>query len=151
MGVLKCINHPEREVDGACVYCGKLFCSDCLVEADGKLYCKSDVGKALKEAKEEAAASKSVSPNIVINNANTNMNTNNNTAGGMAYPYKSKLVAALLCFFFGVFGVHRFYVGKIGTGVLWLLTGGLCGVGALIDFIVILIGGFRDKANMPLK
>jgi hypothetical protein len=151
VGVLKCINHPEREVDGACVYCGKLFCSDCLVEADGKLYCKSDVGKALKEAKEEAAASKSVSPNIVINNANTNMNTNNNTAGGMAYPYKSKLVAALLCFFFGVFGVHRFYVGKIGTGVLWLLTGGLCGVGALIDFIVILIGGFRDKANMPLK
>lgn len=151
MGVLKCINHPEREVDGACVYCGKLFCSDCLVEADGKLYCKSDVGKALKEAKEEVAASKSVSPNIVINNANTNMNTNNNTAGGMAYPYKSKLVAALLCFFFGVFGVHRFYVGKIGTGVLWLLTGGLCGVGALIDFIVILIGGFRDKANMPLK
>lgn len=148
---MKCINHPEREVDGACVYCGKLFCSDCLVEADGKLYCKSDVGKALKEAKEEVAASKSVSPNIVINNANTNMNTNNNTAGGMAYPYKSKLVAALLCFFFGVFGVHRFYVGKIGTGVLWLLTGGLCGVGALIDFIVILIGGFRDKANMPLK
>jgi len=67
------------------------------------------------------------------------------------YYVNSKLVAALLCFFFGVFGVHRFYAGKIGTGVLWLLTGGLCGVGALIDFIVILIGGFRDKANMPLK
>ncbi len=146
---MKCMNHPEREAEGACVYCGKLFCSDCLVDADGKFYCKADVGRVLKEVKEEAAATKTANPNIVINNANTNVNTN--TAGGTGYPYKSKLAAALLCFLLGVFGAHRFYVGKIGTGILWLLTGGLFGVGALVDFIVILIGGFRDKANMPLK
>jgi len=35
---------------------------------------------------------------------------------------KSRLVALLLCFFFGILGAHRFYVGKIGTGVLMLLT-----------------------------
>ena len=142
---MKCINHPEREVDGACVYCGKLFCSDCLVEADGKLYCKSDVGKALKEAKEEVAASKSVSPNIVINNANTNMNTNNNTAGGMAYPYKSKLVA-LPCFL--VFWSAQ-VLCRQDRQVLWLLTGGLCGVA--YRFYSHPYRRIQDKANMPLK
>lgn len=62
-------------------------------------------------------------------------------------PFKSRLLAALLCFFFGVFGVHRFYVGKIGTGFLWLLTLGLFGIGWITDLIIIIIGGFRDKAG----
>ena len=146
---MRCNNHPEREAEGACVYCGKLFCSDCLVEANGKMYCKADVGNVIRDAKDEAAAVRNASPNIIINSANNNTNTN--TVGGANYPYKSKLVTALLCFFLGGLGVHRFYVGKIGTGIIWLLTAGLCGFGWLIDFIVILIGGFRDKAKMPLK
>ena len=148
--MVDCYNHAGREAEGACVYCGKLFCSECLVEANGKMYCKADVGNVLREARDETAAAKNTNPNIIINNANNNSNTNTVGAGGN-YPYKSKLVAALLCFFFGILGVHRFYVGKVGTGLIWLFTGGLCGVGALIDFIVILIGGFRDKAKMPLK
>lgn len=148
---MNCTNHSDREAVGACVYCGKLFCNDCLVEANGKMYCRSDIGNVLNEVKNEAAASKNVNPNIVINNANANTNTNTNMAGGSNYPSKSKLVAALLCFFLGYLGLHRFYVGKIGTGVIWLLTGGIFGFGWIIDFIVILIGGFRDKANMPLK
>lgn len=58
---------------------------------------------------------------------------------------KSRLVALLFCFFLGAFGVHRFYVGKIGTGILMLLTFGGCGIWAIIDLILIIAGSFRDK------
>ncbi len=64
---------------------------------------------------------------------------------------KSRLVAFLLAFFLGVLGIHRFYVGKIGTGVIWLLTGGLLGVGVLVDWIVILCGNFKDKEGNKLE
>ncbi|WP_188188132.1 TM2 domain-containing protein [Nonomuraea sp. SYSU D8015] len=63
---------------------------------------------------------------------------------------KSWLVAVLLCFFLGALGVHRFYVGKIGTGILQLVTLGGLGVWVLIDFIMILIGKFTDKQGQPL-
>ena len=64
---------------------------------------------------------------------------------------KSKLVAALLCFFLGEFGIHRFYAGKIGTGILWLLTLGFGGIGAIIDFIMILLGKFKDGDGLYIK
>ena len=59
---------------------------------------------------------------------------------------KSRLGALLFCIFLGVFGGHRFYVGKIGTGILIILTaGGVFGVWPLVDLIMIIIGSFRDK------
>ena len=59
---------------------------------------------------------------------------------------KSRLGAALFCALLGIFGAHRFYVGKIGTGLLTILTiGGFCGIWPLVDLILILIGSFRDK------
>lgn len=64
--------------------------------------------------------------------------------------YRSKWVAFILCFFVGVLGFHRFYVGKIGTGILWLFTGGLFGIGWLVDCITILCGSFRDNYGLPL-
>jgi TM2 domain-containing membrane protein YozV len=57
----------------------------------------------------------------------------------------------LLCFFLGGFGVHRFYVGKIGTGILMLITLGGLGIWALVDFIVIACGSFKDAQGLFIK
>lgn len=51
----------------------------------------------------------------------------------------------LFCFFLGMLGAHRFYVGKIGTGILQLITLGGLGIWVLIDLIMIILGAFTDK------
>ena len=60
------------------------------------------------------------------------------------------MAALLLCIFLGGLGVHRFYVGKIGTGIVWLLTGGVFGIGWLVDIIIIAVGNFKDKRGNVL-
>ena len=58
---------------------------------------------------------------------------------------RSRLVALLFCVLLGWIGVHRFYVGKIGTGILMVVTIGGLGIWTLIDLILIAVGSFRDK------
>jgi len=58
---------------------------------------------------------------------------------------KSRLAALLFCFFLGWLGIHRFYVGKTGTGLLMLFTAGGFGIWNLVDFIMIVVGSFTDK------
>ena len=60
------------------------------------------------------------------------------------------LPTLLICWFLGIFGVHRFYTGHTGIGVVQLLTLGGCGIWAFIDFILIIIGSFRDSHGRPL-
>ena len=63
---------------------------------------------------------------------------------------KKMVVAALLCFFLGYFGIHRFYVGKVGTGILMIVTLGGLGIWVLVDLIMIITGSFKDKENRKL-
>lgn len=98
-------------------------------------------------------------PTIIINNNNENYNTpvNANAAYPPSHPGvsftaspKSKGIALLLCIFLGYFGVHYFYVGKIFKGLAYLFTGGLFGIGWLIDIVRIALGSFRDSWGYPL-
>ena len=63
--------------------------------------------------------------------------------------HRSRILAIILCCvgFVGLGGLHRLYVGKLGTGILWLLTGGLFGIGTIVDLISLIIGTFTDNAG----
>lgn len=50
---------------------------------------------------------------------------------------KSKWVSFFLCLFLGVFGAHKFYEGRILLGILYIFTGGLFGIGVIIDLVVL--------------
>jgi TM2 domain-containing membrane protein YozV len=58
-------------------------------------------------------------------------------------PAQKKMMMALICFFLGGLGIHRFMMGHTGIGVLMILTGGLCGILTLVDFIRILMGTLK--------
>lgn len=64
---------------------------------------------------------------------------------------KSKMLALVLCFLVGYLGIHRFYVGKYGTGIVWFVTAGCFGFGWVVDIIMIAIGSFTDSTGLPLK
>jgi len=83
---------------------------------------------------------------------------NNSTQQVILTPPKSKVVAILLAFFFGALGIHRFYLGRSGTGVLMLLLclftcgwgGILTWLWALIDILLIATGGLKDNFGRDL-
>lgn len=120
----------------------KMFCRNCGKEIDdGARFCTHCGTSA-------SAGTAPVQPQFqqpVINIVNTNTNVNS-----FGYEHKSKWVAFFLCLILGEFGAHRFYVGKIGTGIIWLFTFGFFGIGWILDLIIILCGGFRDKAGQKL-
>lgn len=64
---------------------------------------------------------------------------------------KEWLITLLLCIFLGGLGIHRFYTGHTLVGAIQLLTLGGCGIWVLIDFILILMGSFKDVEGLPLK
>jgi len=64
---------------------------------------------------------------------------------------KDFLAIMLLCFFLGYLGMHRFYAGKVGTGIFMLLTFGGFGIWTIIDFLYIVTGNFKDGKGLKIK
>ncbi len=112
------------------------FCKHCGAKIPEDAIICTSCGRQVEEMKSTSAQS---TPNIVINNANTNSNVNTNVVGGRGFGKpKNKWVALLLLLFLGFFGGHKFYEGKTGMGILYIFTGGLLGIGLIVDFIAIL-------------
>lgn len=112
------------------------FCKHCGAKIPEDAVLCTACGRQVEVIAQQTAAQ----PQIVINNANTNTNTNANVNGGMMYrKICNKWVSLLLCIFLGYFGGHKFYEGKVGMGILYILTFGLFGIGWIIDIVAILL------------
>lgn len=112
------------------------FCKHCGAQIPADAVICTACGRQVEEINQNSAQQ----PNIVINNSSNAVASATATAvaapaGGKA---KNKWVAFVLCLLLGLVGGHKFYEGKIGMGILYLFTGGLFGIGAIIDLIVIL-------------
>lgn len=146
-----CHDHMQQMAKGACVHCGRLFCADCLVEVDGKFFCKEhvrllfrDMGPTPPNPYEDKPYDERYCgpplPAVYVEVDNL-----------YGYSKHNRLLALILCLFFGLAGFHRFYVGKIGTGIVWLLSGGLLGIGWIMDLLAIICGFFRDVYGRKLR
>lgn len=118
---MNCAKHPDQEASGICVHCGKFFCSACLVEVDGKNYCRGCLSERFAAYQTTFMASD-----------------------------RSKSTALLLCIFLGYFGAHYFYTRKAGMGLLYFFTVGLFGIGWLVDIARIASGSFTDSFGLPV-
>ena len=107
-----------------CKFCGEKIPEDAIL-------C-THCGRQVEQLKSEQSQ-------VVINNTNTNTNVNTNTnTAGYGGRLRNKWVALLLCAFLGCFGAHKFYEGKVGMGIIYLFTAGLCLIGVILDFISLL-------------
>ena len=115
-----------------------MFCPNCGKEnPDDSYYCR-ECGFSLKA--NAPAAGPGMQKTSVIQDA----------SNVKSYGFKSRWVAFFLCLTLGWLGIHRFYIGKIGTGILFALTFGGLGFGWFMDLFAILCGAFRDKKGYPL-
>lgn len=129
---------PEHQsAHGA--YVKTKFCKHCGGKIPEDAVVCNLCGRQVEELKSSANQ-----PNIIINNDNNNANVNANVnknivgTGAPSGRLKNKWVSVALCLCLGLLGAHKFYEGKIGTGILYLFTVGFCGIGVLIDLIKLL-------------
>ena len=134
---MKCNYHSDREVVAACTECGRFICEECKININGKAVCKTCIENGVFETNKRNQYNKT-RYNTENKQGYNNYDMNKSTQ-------KSWLVTLLLCLFVGTIGVHRFYVGKIGTGILQLITFGGFGIWTLVDFILIACKKFTDS------
>jgi TM2 domain-containing membrane protein YozV len=140
-----------------------MFCSNCGKENPNTAKFCAGCGKPIAEAAAPAAAP---AQQTIINMAPPPQAAYAAPAATGISP-KSKTAAALLAFFLGQLGIHRFYAGKVGTGIVMLLLTiigyatiafvvgffvlAAVGIWILVDFIMILMGKFKDKNGLLIS
>lgn len=126
-----CAVHQDVEASGICIGCGKFFCEDCLIEVKGKNYCRNCLDELIesKEKKIEKLEDRQhqQQPMVFMNaggassSSSSSVNHTSSAAPTTYHTTKSKLIAGLLALFLGGFGIHKFYLGKWGQGLLYLV------------------------------
>lgn len=121
-------------------------CSHCGAEIQNGFsrcqYCGSHIGQQ---------AEASVNGRQVVVNIFTQAEPPRQTIYGRRCSPKSRGLAMLLCLVFGMVGAHKFYLGRLGMGFLYLITGGLFGIGVIVDVLVLILGSPRDGYGKPLR
>lgn len=108
---MRCFQHFEREALGSCVNCGKGVCLDCLNKVQGKIYCSGC---------DSASGSVHQGTSLQMSFAGGARLSSQPYASATIYSNKNRFLAALLAFFVGTFGVHKFYLNQAGWGFLYL-------------------------------
>lgn len=106
-----------------------MYCANCGKQIDDKAYICMNCGAATNNLTQQV----SVDVNIINSKSR-----------------KNYWVTLILTILLGWLGFHRFYVGKIGTGILWMFSFGLLGIGVLYDLILIIGKDFCDSNDMPI-
>lgn len=109
---MKCNACGAPVENGKCTYCGKMFTNEEIAMI------------TLEERKN-------------LNRSSGNQGWNDSTSSTTTSKRIDKSVALLLCIFLGYLGMHKFYEGKVGMGILYIFTMGLFGVGWILDIIII--------------
>ena len=130
-----------------CSKCGNIvegkFCTEC----GEPIACVPEgIPRTVAHKESSAERQKVIDTNSYIAQQQIMLNTIDNQASS-----KNKWVAFALCLLVGYFGIHRFYVGKIGSGIVYLFTAGVFGIGWIVDLICILCNSFADKQGKYLK
>jgi TM2 domain-containing membrane protein YozV len=139
---MNCHLHQDRPAVGTCVGCGKFICEECKTEIQGKYYCKKCVEELIAEkTRKIEKLEDNKNPMVFMNaggggasSASSSSSSSAGAGGYMPICTKSKVVAGLLGIFLGGIGAHKFYLGRTGMGILYLL---FCwtGIPAFIGFI----------------
>ena len=129
-----CYIHNDASSVGTCVSCGKFICSNCNTELKGKNYCKKCVEEVFEENKKkieklEDNSSKTQQPMVFMNAGGGGGGSSSSSSaaagsgrGAVQASYsKSKTAAGVLAILLGGIGVHKFYLGKWGQGIIYLL------------------------------
>lgn len=125
-----CYLHNEEPSVGTCVSCGKFICSNCNTELKGKNYCKKCVDELFDENKKKIenleSNNKNQQPMVFMNaggggGASSASSSSSSNSPTRPYYTKSKTIAGILAILLGGIGIHKFYLGKWGQGILYLL------------------------------
>lgn len=128
-----------------CPYCGSAY----IVERAIQNYSKTTVNST--EYVNHYGNESNVTAQTVINHYYYGPAPEKNRVGNNPRNRKSKWTALLLCVFLGFLGIHRFYLGRYKTGILWMFTGGLLYIGWITDIFKILFGHLTDARGGELR